>query len=70
MKWMDILQECTQKMRKEVQKIYGLPKASVSFGVGAGGDISKRIDLVAEKALIDCLGKHEISCTLISEELG
>jgi myo-inositol-1(or 4)-monophosphatase len=70
MNWMEILQECTQKMRKEVLKVYGLPKASVGFGVGAGGDISKRIDLVAEKALIDCLGKHEISCTLISEELG
>lgn len=70
MNWMEILLECAQKMRKETLKVYGLPKASVSFGVGAGGDTSKRIDLTAEKALIDCLGKHEISCTLVSEEAG
>jgi myo-inositol-1(or 4)-monophosphatase len=26
--------------------------------------------LAAEKALIDCLNKHEVSCTLVSEEAG
>ena len=70
MDWMEILQECSQKMRKAALRYYGSPKAAVGFGVGAGGDISKRIDLAAEKALIDCLSKHEISCTLVSEESG
>jgi myo-inositol-1(or 4)-monophosphatase len=70
MDWMEILQECSQKMRKAALKYYGSPKADVCFGVGAGGDVSKRIDLTAEKALIDCLSKHEISFTLISEESG
>lgn len=67
---MEILLECSQKMRKAALRYYGSPKAAVSFGVGAGGDRSKRIDLAAEKALIDCLGKHEVSCTLVSEEAG
>lgn len=57
-------------MRKATLRYYGSPKASISFGVGAGGDKSKMIDLAAEKALIDCLSKHEISCTLVSEEAG
>ncbi len=70
MDWLEILQECSQKMRRAALRYYGSPKAAVGFGVGAGGDISKRIDLAAEKALIDCLGKHEISYTLISEEAG
>jgi myo-inositol-1(or 4)-monophosphatase len=70
MNWMEILRECSQKMRMAALRVYGLPKAANDFGVGAGGDKSKRIDLIAEKALIDCLGKHEISCTLISEEAG
>ncbi|MEX2720400.1 MAG: inositol monophosphatase family protein [Candidatus Wukongarchaeota archaeon] len=70
MDWMEILQECSQKMRRAALRVYGSPKAAVGFGVGAGGDTSKRIDLAAEKALIDCLGKHEISCTLVSEEAG
>jgi len=70
MNWLEILQECAQKMRKEARKVYGSPRAAFGFGVGAGGDTSKRIDLAAEKALIDCLGKHEISYTLVSEEAG
>jgi len=67
---MEILQECSQKMRRAALRYYGSPRAAVGFGVGAGGDTSKRIDLAAEKALIDCLNKHEISCTLVSEEAG
>jgi myo-inositol-1(or 4)-monophosphatase len=70
MNWMEILQECAHKMRKATSRYYGSPKASFGFGIGAGGDVSKRIDLAAEKALVDCLGKHEVSCTLISEESG
>jgi myo-inositol-1(or 4)-monophosphatase len=57
-------------MRNATLKFYGSPKAAVNFGVGAGGDTSKRIDLAAEKALINCLSKHEVSCTLVSEEAG
>jgi len=30
----------------------------------------KKIDLVAEKALIEVLEEHKVSCTLISEETG
>ncbi len=70
MNWLEIIQECSQKMRKESLKFYGSPEAAVGFGVGAGGDTSKRIDLAAEKALIDCLNEHEVSCTLVSEEAG
>jgi myo-inositol-1(or 4)-monophosphatase len=68
--WQMILEECAQKMKKEALKYYGSPEAAVGFGIGAGGDTSKRIDVAAEKALIDCLNKHEVSCTLISEEIG
>jgi myo-inositol-1(or 4)-monophosphatase len=57
-------------MRKEALKLYGSPEAAKGFGVGAGGDTMKKIDLAAEKALVDCLGKHEVSCTLVSEESG
>ena len=70
MDWLKIIQECSQKMRKEALNYYGSPEAATSFGIGAGGDTMKKIDLAAEKALIDCLTKHEISCTLISEESG
>ena len=70
MDWLEIIQECSTRMRKEALTFYGSPEAATSFGVGAGGDTMKKIDLAAEKALIDCLNKHEISCTLVSEESG
>ncbi len=57
-------------MRKEALNFYGSPEAAKGFGVGAGGDTMKKIDLAAEKALIECLNKHQVSCTLVSEESG
>jgi len=57
-------------MRKEILTFYGSPDAAIGFGIGAGGDTMKKIDLVAEKALIDVLEEHKVSCTLISEETG
>jgi myo-inositol-1(or 4)-monophosphatase len=70
MDWLGILEECSQKMREEILTFYGSPDAAIGFGIGAGGDTMKKIDLVAEKALIDVLEDHKVSCTLISEETG
>ena len=70
MDWLDLLIECSGKMREEILTFYGSPEAAIGFGIGAGGDTMKKIDLVAEKALIDVLEEHEVSCTLISEETG
>jgi len=67
---LDILKECSQKMRKEILNFYGSPDAAIGFGIGAGGDTMKKIDLVAEKALTEVLEEHKVSCTLISEETG
>jgi myo-inositol-1(or 4)-monophosphatase len=57
-------------MRKEFLSLLGSAEAFVSLGVGAGGDVMKKIDLVAEKALTDFLQDQKISYTLISEETG
>lgn len=68
--WLKILETCTEKMRKEILKVYQTKEAGRRFGVGAGGDIETKIDLVAEGALIETLEEHKVSCTLISEESG
>ncbi|UCE57386.1 MAG: hypothetical protein JSW19_03215 [Candidatus Bathyarchaeota archaeon] len=70
MDWLGLLRECSQKMRKEILNLYGSPDAAIGFGIGAGGDTMKKIDLVAEKALIETLEENKVSCTLISEESG
>jgi len=41
-----------------------------SLGVGAGGDPLKKVDLEAEKAIVDTFRKHSLPFTLISEESG
>jgi len=68
--WLNILKACSKKIRKEVLPLFGSADAAIGFGRGAGGDVMKKIDLAAEKALIDTLQDFGASCTLISEESG
>lgn len=68
--WLKVLKACAKRMREEILNVYQTKEAGRTFGVGAGGDIKKKIDLVAEKALIETLAEHKASCTLISEESG
>ncbi|UCG44737.1 MAG: hypothetical protein JSV58_04870 [Candidatus Bathyarchaeota archaeon] len=68
--WLDVLIECSKKIRRDVLPLFGSVEAAIGFGIGAGGDVMKRIDLAAEKALIDTVQNLDMSCTLISEESG
>jgi myo-inositol-1(or 4)-monophosphatase len=68
--WLDILEDCAQNMKTEILKVHRTAEAGKQFGRGAGGDIKKKIDLVAEMALIETLKTRKVSCTLISEESG
>jgi len=70
MKWLDILKESSQKIRREVLLLFGTNEANIELGKGAGGDTIKKIDLAAENALVQTLQDHKVSCTLISEETG
>jgi myo-inositol-1(or 4)-monophosphatase len=68
--WPAILNVASERMKKEILRLYTTTEATVEFGVGAGGDVKKKIDLAAEKALLDTLNEHKASCTLVSEESG
>ena len=68
--WLSILEVCSQKMKEEIIALFGSEEAKNGFGIGAGGDVTKKIDLAAENALIQTLQDHRVSCTLISEEAG
>ncbi|UCE95688.1 MAG: hypothetical protein JSV51_08230 [Candidatus Bathyarchaeota archaeon] len=70
MDWLEILTEATQHIKSSVTALIGTPIAQKTYGVGAGGDPKKHIDLQAEKALIETLTEHNLDFTLISEESG
>jgi len=68
--WLSILQTCSENMKKQVRPLFGSVEAKKGLGVGAGGDVKKQIDIVAENTLFQTLQEHNVSCTVISEEAG
>jgi len=65
-----VLIEACSKVRSEVSKLSGREEAYESYGMGAGGDISRKIDIVAERAVMDTIKEHDVNCTIIAEEAG
>ncbi len=67
---LSLLKKCAQNIREQALPLIAKPEAAKTYGTGAGGDQMKKIDLIAEKALIEVLEENEAPCTLISEESG
>lgn len=65
-----ILIEACSKVRTQVSRLIGTDEANESYGKGAGGDISRKIDIVAERAVMDTLKSYGVSCTVVAEEAG
>jgi len=66
----DFLKQLALDIYERVHPIIGTEEASQKISKGAGGDISMKIDLLAEEVLIDSLEKTSANLLLISEELG
>src|ERR687886_1267640 len=58
------------QVRKQTKGIIGTEQGNKEYGKGAGGDISRMIDLVAEKAVIESIKTHGFNPTIIGEECG
>jgi myo-inositol-1(or 4)-monophosphatase len=69
--WLQILIQCKTNLQEKITpllKTLGQPQPRL--GIGAGGDEMKKVDLVAENAIVATLERHDVSFTLISEESG
>jgi Archaeal fructose-1,6-bisphosphatase and related enzymes of inositol monophosphatase family len=66
----DILKEACDEVYQNTRNLIGTVEGNKKFGRGAGGDISRRIDLDAEKAVINTLQRHNFNPTIIGEECG
>jgi myo-inositol-1(or 4)-monophosphatase len=66
----EILREASKLVYENVKDLAGTPDAAGDFGRGVGGDISRNIDIVAEKTILDYLKKINFDCIVLGEECG
>jgi len=70
MEVIDILREASKKIYENVKDLAGTDDAGGDFGRGAGGDISRNIDIIAEKTVLDYLNEINFECIVLGEECG
>ena len=70
MEVIEILREVSNKIYDNVKDLAGTENAAGDFGRGAGGDISRNIDIVAEKTVLDYLKEINFPCVVLGEECG
>lgn len=66
----EVLREASERIYRNVRDLAGTEGAGGDFGRGAGGDISKKIDIVAERSVLDYLREIEFPCVVLGEECG
>ena len=70
MEVIEILREASNQIYQNVKDLAGTEDAAGDFGRGAGGDISRNIDIVAEKTVLDYLKEINFECVVLGEECG
>ena len=70
MEVIEILKEVSKQVYENVKNLAGTADAAGDYGTGAGGDISRKIDIVAEKTVLDYLKKINFECVVLGEECG
>ncbi len=70
MEIVEILREASNQIYQNVKDLAGTEDAAGDFGIGAGGDISRNIDIIAEKTVLDYLKKINFECVVLGEECG
>lgn len=66
----ETLKTACLEVRKSVKDLVGTPEGNTKMSVGAGGDISRKIDLIAEKKVIDVVKESGKNPTIFGEECG
>ena len=70
MNHIDVLRSVSLRVYKAVYDLAGTTRAGGNFGIGAGGDTSHNIDIVAEQTVISYLREKSFGCTILGEECG
>ena len=67
---LDILIESSKNVYSEIKDLLGTSEGASKISLGAGGDISRKIDTVAETAVLNTIKSSNISPVIIGEECG
>ena len=70
MEVIEVLRQVSKQVYDNVKNLAGTEDAAGDFGRGAGGDISRNIDIVAEKTVLDYLKQINFNCVVLGEECG
>jgi len=70
MEVIEILRQASKQVYDAIKNINETEYTAGDFGIGAGGDISQNIDIVAEKTVLDYLKKINFNCVVLGEECG
>ncbi len=66
----ETLKTACLEVRKSFKNLVGTPEGNTKMGLGAGGDISRKIDITAEKKVIETIKESGKNPTIIGEECG
>lgn len=70
MEVIEVIKEASRRVYANVKDLAGTDDAAGDFGTGAGGDISRNIDVTAEKTVLDYLREINFECVVLGEECG
>jgi len=70
MEVIEILRNASGMVYDNVKDLAGTEDAAGHNGVGAGGDVSRNIDILAEKTVLDYLREIGFECVVLGEECG
>jgi myo-inositol-1(or 4)-monophosphatase len=66
----EILKKACQEVYKQTKEVIGTEEGNRKLGKGAGGDISRKVDLIAESAVVNIIKHYDFKPTIIGEECG
>jgi len=67
---LDILTEASKNVYSEIKDLLGTIDGGSKISMGAGGDISRKIDIIAENTVLNTIKSNNISPTIVGEECG
>ena len=70
MEVIEVLRQASERIYENVKDLAGTKDAAGDFGIGAGGDISRNIDIIAERTVLDYLREINFECIVLGEECG